>query len=104
MAGYETASIDDPDLRIIHLRQMGSSDRSVYRGRLRWGRGQWFMGSSFPYVLASGLFRMREKPYVVGGLLIVLGFILAALRGDRRYDDPAFPVDVVVLTEGRPRV
>jgi len=90
MAGYETASIDDPDLRIIHLRQMGSSDRSVYRGRLRWGRGQWFMGSSFPYVLASGLFRMREKPYVVGGLLIVLGFILAALRGDRRYDDPAF--------------
>lgn len=90
MAGYETASIDDPDLRIIHLRQMGSSDRSVYRGRLRWGRGQWFMGSSFPYVLASGLFRMREKPYVVGGLLIVLGFILAALQGDRRYDDPAF--------------
>ena len=73
MEGYRTASLPDPELRIIHLRLMGSSDRSVYRGRLRWGKGQWFMGSSFPYVAASGLFRMREKPYVVGGLLIVAG-------------------------------
>jgi glycosyltransferase involved in cell wall biosynthesis len=45
---------------------------SILHGRLRWGRGQWFMGSSLPYVIASGVFRMREKPYVVGGLLIIV--------------------------------
>jgi glycosyltransferase involved in cell wall biosynthesis len=90
MAGLRTASIDDPELRIIHLRLMGSSDRGVYRGRLRWGEGQWFMGSSFPYVLASGLFRMREKPYGIGGLLIVAGYVRAALRRARRLEDPAF--------------
>jgi cellulose synthase/poly-beta-1,6-N-acetylglucosamine synthase-like glycosyltransferase len=90
MCGFRTASLVDPELRIIHLRLMGSSDRSVYRGRLRWGRGQWFMGSWFPYVLASGVFRMRERPYGIGGLLLVAGYLQAALRGEPRYEDPAF--------------
>jgi poly-beta-1,6-N-acetyl-D-glucosamine synthase len=90
MQGFRTASLPDPELRIIHLRLMGSSDRSVYRGRLRWGAGQWFMGSSFSYVLASGLFRMRERPFAVGGLLIVAGYLAAALRREPRYHDPEF--------------
>jgi glycosyltransferase involved in cell wall biosynthesis len=90
MEGYRTASIHDPDLQILHLRLMGSSHRSVYHGRMRWGRGQWFMGTWLPYMIASGVFRMREKPYVLGGLLIIVGYIAAAVRGERRYDDPRF--------------
>ncbi|MFI5319418.1 MAG: glycosyltransferase [Myxococcota bacterium] len=90
MLGFRTASLDDPELRILHLRQMGSSDRSIYRGRMRWGAGQWFMGSAFPYLLASGVFRMREKPYVLGGLLIILGYVTAALGRAPRYEDLAF--------------
>jgi len=90
MLGFRTASLHDPELRIRHLRLMGSSDRGIYRGRLRWGRGQWFMGSAFPYVAASGLFRMREKPYVLGGLLIIAGYLGAALRRAPRYGDRAF--------------
>ena len=90
MAGYRTASLHDPELKIIHLRLMGSSDRTVYRGRIRWGRGQWFMGSGLPYVLASGLLRTREKPYVVGGALIVAGYLMAAASGAPRYPDPEF--------------
>jgi poly-beta-1,6-N-acetyl-D-glucosamine synthase len=90
MEGYRTASLPDPELRIVHLRLMGSSDRSVYRGRLRWGAGQWYMGSAFPYVLASGLFRVREKPYGIGGLLIVAGYLQAALRRAPRFEREGF--------------
>ncbi len=90
MAGYTTRSVHDPDLQILHLRLMGSSDHGVYKGRIRWGGGQWFMGSSLSYVLASGLYRMREKPYGIGGLLIVVGYLLAAAQGKPRYDDPDF--------------
>ncbi|QBQ54395.1 glycosyltransferase [Nitrosococcus wardiae] len=90
LEGYHTASFHDPELRIIHLRLMGSSDRNIYRGRIRWGRGQWFMGSCFPYVFASGLFRMREKPYFIGGFLIVCGYLIAALHRERRYNDLRF--------------
>ncbi len=94
MAGYRTASIPDDELRILHLRLMGSSDRGVYRGRMRWGEGQYFMGSWFPYVLASGLFRMREKPYGIGGLLIPVGYLWAALRRVPRFDDRGFRTEL----------
>jgi glycosyltransferase involved in cell wall biosynthesis len=90
MEGFRTASLPDPELRIIHLRLMGSSDANVYRGRMRWGRGQWFMGTAFPYIVASGLFRMREKPFVTGGMLIIAGYLAAAFRRERRYEDPEF--------------
>ena len=48
------------------------------------------MGTAFPYIVASGLFRMREQPYVVGGLLIIVGYLIAALRREPRYGDSEF--------------
>ncbi len=90
MHGYRTASLPDEELRIIHLRLMGSSDKSVYRGRLRWGKGQWFMGTALPYIVASGALRMKEKPYVVGGLAIIAGYLMAGARRERRFDEPGF--------------
>lgn len=90
IAGYRTCSLHDRELAIEELRPMGASEGSVYRGRLRWGYGQWFMGSAFPYVVASGLFRMRERPRVIGGLLIIAGYCWAALRRRPRYDDAPF--------------
>ncbi len=103
MAGYRTLSLDDPDLRILHLRLMGSSESNVYQGRLRWGRGQWFMGSSFLYVLASGLFRMRERPYGIGGLLIIAGYLQAALQRRPRYGDAEFRTELRRWQHGRLR-
>jgi glycosyltransferase involved in cell wall biosynthesis len=94
MAGFRTRSIEDEELRLIHLRLMGSSDQNIYRGRLRWGRGQWFMGSSFSYIVASGLFRGQEKPYVIGGLCIIAGYLQGALVRAERYEDRQFRRDL----------
>ena len=57
---------------------------------MRHGRGQYFMGTSLPYILASSLFRMTRRPPVVGGLAILWGYLAAALRGLPRYDNPEF--------------
>ena len=89
-AGLRTRSIDDPALRLRHLRLMGSSDRSVYVGRMRHGRGQWFMGTSLPYMVATGLFRMHEKPYVLGGACMVIGYLQAALERQPRFSETRF--------------
>jgi glycosyltransferase involved in cell wall biosynthesis len=90
MKGFTTLSFHDPEARLIHHRLMGSSDSSVYRGRMRLGKGIWFMGYHPLYAIASGIFRMHERPYVVGGLIIIAGYFYAALRRERRYDDPEF--------------
>lgn len=90
MMGWHTKSFDAPQARLIHHRLMGSSDKNVYRGRLRLGRGIYFMGYHPLYALASAVFRMREKPFVIGGILIMVGYVKAALQGVERYDNPAF--------------
>lgn len=88
--GWKAASVDEPDLKIYHLRQMGSSHHNVFHGRMRHGRGQYFMGTHPLYMIASGLFRMKERPCVLGGIMMILGYFKAALAGARRYEDSAF--------------
>jgi glycosyltransferase involved in cell wall biosynthesis len=90
MKGWHTLSFHDPDALLHHHRLMGSSDKSVYRGRLRWGRGIYFMGYHPLYAIASGVFRMQERPLVVGGLLIIFGYFNAALTGAKRFEYPGF--------------
>ncbi len=90
MLGWEAASFDDPALALRHLRPMGSSFRSIYHGRLRWGRGQYFMGTHPLYLLGIGLYRAFERPWVLGGLCIVAGYLGAWLTGRPRYPDLAF--------------
>ncbi|MBN1491128.1 MAG: glycosyltransferase family 2 protein [Phycisphaerae bacterium] len=87
MLGWRAASIHDADLRIRHLRRMGSSHHSVLRGRLRWGYGQYFMGTHPLYALAITVYRMFERPWIIGGLLIGLGYLGSWLRGAPRCND-----------------
>jgi poly-beta-1,6-N-acetyl-D-glucosamine synthase len=90
MFGWKAASYSDDELGILHLRQMGSSFRSVYHGRLRWGRGQYFMGTHPLYVLGISGYRMLERPWIIGGLCILMGYVGSAVRGSPRYEDKAF--------------
>jgi glycosyltransferase involved in cell wall biosynthesis len=90
MKGYRTLSFHHPEARLIHHRLMGSSDANVFKGRVRLGRGIWFMGYHPLYAVASGIFRMHERPYVVGGLLIIGSYFWAALRREPRFDDADF--------------
>lgn len=90
MHGWIATSWDDPELRFVHLRPMGSSQTSWWTGRVRHGYGQWFMGTGFAYMLASAVFRMTQRPYVVGGLGMLWGWVRSALRRDPRYPDLEF--------------
>jgi poly-beta-1,6-N-acetyl-D-glucosamine synthase len=87
MKGWVACSIDEPELEIVHLRQMGSSHVSLWHGRQRWGRGKYFMGSAPYYVAAVSLYRMMEKPYVLSGLGILLGYVRASLTDAPRMQD-----------------
>lgn len=90
MKGWRAASWNEPELRFVHLRPMGSSDKGIWTGRKRHGAGQYFMGTSPAYMLASGVYRAARKPYVIGGLGMMVGYASAALRRAPRYEDPEF--------------
>jgi biofilm PGA synthesis N-glycosyltransferase PgaC len=90
MKGWKACSWNAPELRFVHLRPMGSSQQGVYTGRMRHGFGQYFMGTGFVFMAASSLSRMTQKPYVLGGLAMLWGWVRSALQRKPRYDDLEF--------------
>ena len=90
MKGWLAESIDIPELQFIHLRPMGSSHRGLWTGRIRWGYGQYFMGTSPAYLLASAAFRLTHHPKIYGSVGMVYGYVSSALRRLPRYEDLEF--------------
>jgi biofilm PGA synthesis N-glycosyltransferase PgaC len=85
--GWLACSWDDPQLRFIHLRIMGSSQNSIYSGRMRHGFGQYFMGTGLVYMFATSVFRMFHPPYITGGMAMFWGYLKSLLQRVPRYQD-----------------
>jgi poly-beta-1,6-N-acetyl-D-glucosamine synthase len=90
MRGWIACSWDDPDIRFVHLRPMGSSQHSVFAGRMRHGYGQYFMGTGILYLAASALSRVNQKPYVLGSVAMIWGWIKSAAVRKPRYENLNF--------------
>lgn len=90
MRGWLACSWDEPSLRFIHLRAMGSSHKGILTGRQRHGFGQWFMGTSLAYMTASAIFRLSRPPVVIGGLAMWWGYVKSMFGGAKRYPDLEF--------------
>jgi glycosyltransferase involved in cell wall biosynthesis len=87
--GWWVRSLPAQELRFLHLRRMGSSDRSIIVGRERHGRGLYYLGSSFPFVLAAAMRRLKHPPAVRGATAIVHGYVKA-----RRSHEPQVPPEL----------
>jgi poly-beta-1,6-N-acetyl-D-glucosamine synthase len=90
MHGWIACSWNEPDLRFVHLRPMGSSQQSIYTGRMRHGYGQYFMGTGFFFMAASALNRIGDKPVLLGSLAMLWGWLKSALQRKPRYGDEKF--------------
>ena len=91
LLGWKVESVDEEPLRFLHLRPMGSSQgRGIWAGRVRNGFGQWFMGTSPLFFLASALYRMPVHPPVAGSVAMLWGYVKSALARVPRYGDREF--------------
>ncbi len=90
MHGWIACSWDAPELRFIHLRPMGSSQTGILTGRRRHGYGQYFMGTGFIYMLANSVNRINEKPFLLGSVAMLWGWLESAAKGLPRYEEPGF--------------
>jgi glycosyltransferase involved in cell wall biosynthesis len=84
--GWETRSYSE--LVLEHHRPMGTSHGSALRGKVRWGKGRYVTGSHPLFILASGIYRMSEKPYILGGLALIYGYASAWFSGHERIPEP----------------
>jgi len=90
MKGWLVGSFDDAEIQFLHLRPMGTSQHGIWTGRIRHGFGQYFMGSSIWYMTASAVYRVFQRPFVIGGIAVWWGYVKSMLTGVKRYDDLEF--------------
>jgi glycosyltransferase involved in cell wall biosynthesis len=88
--GWVTISYDDPELQVNHLRPMGTSHKNWWTGRVRHGVGQYYMGTTPAYLLASAYFRLLHPPMFVGSTAIVWGYFKSMFQRKPRYGDAEF--------------
>lgn len=88
--GWRAGSSDEEDTRFLHLRAMGSSQKSLRHGRARHGEAQWRLGSHPLFFAAAAANRIKEPPLVLGALWFTMGYLRAALRGTPRLGDADF--------------
>lgn len=84
LAGWTTATIVDLPFR--HHRAEGARDGSRTRAWAAQGRASWFMGYRFWYLAARAAHHARREP---AALSLVVGYVRAALRRERRCSDTA---------------
>jgi len=90
MLGWIAESVNDEELRFIHLRPMGSSQKGIWTGRVRFGYGQYFMGTAPAYFVATAISRLPKHPAILGSIAMLWGYFSSAFRAVARYDDLEF--------------
>jgi biofilm PGA synthesis N-glycosyltransferase PgaC len=75
--GWKTRSFKG--LPVFHHREMGTVGRSVYKARFSNGLTEYVVGFSFPYHAIRALSRFFEKPYLLGTILLLSGYMWGLL-------------------------
>lgn len=85
LLGWQTRTFRD--LVVLHHRPIGKRSGAI-NGGLEHGKGAYFMGSHPLFVLARGVYRMgRDRPLIIAGLGILLGYFGSWIRKEPRIDD-----------------
>jgi glycosyltransferase involved in cell wall biosynthesis len=90
--GWQTRRFDDRTCH--HHRAVGSGmDAGVYRRLVARGRKDYLLGSHPIFEIFRCANQMRVRPRVIGGCLMLLGYVRALLTGERR----SMPDELVAL-------
>jgi hypothetical protein len=74
-------------LKVYHYRVTGAATGSL-KSRVEQGYGAYYMGYHPLFILARGLRHMRNRPYLIGGLMMIVAYFMAGWRGHERVADP----------------
>jgi hypothetical protein len=82
MKGWETRTFLEMTCR--HHRKMGTAGRNPIAARFRHGREDYYLGGHPLWQVLRGILQMRARPFVLGGLSLILGYFWAMARGVER--------------------
>ena len=84
--GWEVNSF--PDLKVFHYRVTGAATGSL-KSRIEQGYGAHYMCYHPLFLIARGIWYMSKRPYLIGGLAMIIGYFTARIQGQERLSDPS---------------
>ncbi len=85
MNNWETQCFND--YKIFHYRLTGVRRAGLTNGRFLLGRFQYRYGYGIVYTLLKSFYHLTERPVIIGGISIFLGYIYAAItREDKLFE------------------
>ncbi len=82
MLGWNTKSF--LERAFFHHRPMGQADKNILRARFDYGRKDYSFGNHPIWELSRVSYQLTRKPLVLGGLLILIGYVSAWLDSEER--------------------
>jgi len=76
------------DLQLVQHRPTGQAD-GFWRVLVKYGRANYIAGYHPLFMVCKCVSRLVQRPYVIGSLGIMYGFITGYTKGVRQFDDPA---------------
>jgi glycosyltransferase involved in cell wall biosynthesis len=84
MLGWGTRSF--PDLHLLHHRYTGTAD-GIWAGMVKNGRANYVCGYHPLFMLAKCCLRLPKRPYVIGSVALLYGFLSGYLKQIPQVDD-----------------
>ncbi|MFO1128781.1 MAG: glycosyltransferase family 2 protein [Rhodospirillales bacterium] len=86
MKGWQTRSFDERTYE--HHRTMGTAGTSELGARFHYGKKDYFLGGHPLWQVFRSAFQMTKKPYVIGGVFLMLGYLRCWITGYERSVSP----------------
>ena len=84
--GWVTRSF--PNIHLVHYRNKGSAD-GVWPTVVKYGRANYICGYHPLFMLTKCIARLARKPYVIGSIGLLYGFLSGFWKRLPQYDDRA---------------
>ena len=86
MKGWKVRAF--PEKRFHHYRTLGTAGKGALSALFSYGEKDYYLGGSPVWQLFRVAYRMAKKPFVLGGLALLSGYIWASLRRVKRAVSP----------------
>jgi glycosyltransferase involved in cell wall biosynthesis len=68
----------------LHHRKMGTAQHGMLMARFKNGKQDYSVGNHPAWEMFRAIYQMTKKPFVLGGLMLVFGYLWALLRREER--------------------
>jgi glycosyltransferase involved in cell wall biosynthesis len=82
MKGWRTRSYKEK--QFLHYRGLGTAKTNVLGSGFAYGKKDYFLGGHPLWEVVRCTYRMTKKPYIVGGLALIAGYLSAWIRRQKR--------------------